>query len=92
VRACRNSTNPLVEGGGGGGEGGGSVEGGGAEVGQPDGAQKTSPWLGFHVGGGTPLIPGTLLVSADVIQSIPKISFMVSADVSQPIPIIFCIG
>jgi hypothetical protein len=47
---------------------------------------------GGGVGGGTPLIPGTLLVSADVIQPIPKISFMVSADVSQPIPIIFCIG
>jgi hypothetical protein len=48
--------------------------------------------LGFCVGGGTPLIPGTLLVSADVIQPIPKISFMVLADVIQPIPIIFCIG
>jgi hypothetical protein len=29
--------------------------------------KKISPWLGFHVGGGTPLIPGTLLVSTDVI-------------------------
>jgi hypothetical protein len=34
VRACRNSTNPLIEGGGGG------VEGGGAEVGQPNGVKK----------------------------------------------------
>jgi hypothetical protein len=48
--------------------------------------------LGFRVGGGTPLIPGTLLVSTNVIQRIPKISFMVSADVIQLIPIIFCIG
>jgi hypothetical protein len=38
---------------------------------------QISPRLGFRVGGGTPLIPDTLLVSADVIQ---------------PIPIIFCIG
>jgi hypothetical protein len=53
---------------------------------------QISPRLGFCVGGGTPLIPGTLLVSADVIQSIPKISFMVSANVIQPIPIIFCIA
>jgi hypothetical protein len=29
---------------------------------------QISPRLGFHVGGGTPLIPDTLLVSADVIQ------------------------
>jgi hypothetical protein len=33
VRACSNSTNPLVEGGGGGAEGGGGVEGGGTEGG-----------------------------------------------------------
>jgi hypothetical protein len=52
---------------------------------------QISPRLGFHIGGGTPLIPGTLLVSIDVIQPIPKNSFMVSADVIQPIPIIFCI-
>jgi hypothetical protein len=50
---------------------------------------QISPQLGFHVGGG---IPGTLLVSTDVIQLIPKISFMVSTDVIQPIPIIFCIS
>jgi hypothetical protein len=52
---------------------------------------QISPRLGFCIGGGTPLISGTLLVSADVIQPIPKISFMVSTDVIQPIPIIFCI-
>jgi hypothetical protein len=61
-------------------------------VGSPMAQKQISPRLGFCVGGGTPLIPGTLLVSADVIQPIPKISFMVSADVIQPIPIIFCIG
>jgi hypothetical protein len=50
-------------------------------VGSLTAQKQISPRLGFHIGGGTPLIPGTLLVSADVIQSIPKISFMVSADV-----------
>jgi hypothetical protein len=34
--------------------------------------QKNSPQLGFHVGGVTPLIPDTLLVSADIVQPIPK--------------------
>jgi hypothetical protein len=53
---------------------------------------QISPQLGFCVGGGTPLIPGTLLVSTDVIQPIPKISFMVSAEVIQPIQKIFGIG
>jgi hypothetical protein len=53
---------------------------------------QISPRLGFCVGGGTPFIPGTLVVSAYVIQPIPKISFMVSVDVIQPIAIIFCIG
>jgi hypothetical protein len=33
---------------------------------------KISPRLGFHVGGVTPLIPDTLLVSADIMQPIPK--------------------
>jgi hypothetical protein len=31
-----------------------------------------SPRLGFHVGGVTPLIPDTLLVSANIVQPIPK--------------------
>jgi hypothetical protein len=53
---------------------------------------QISPRLGFRVGRGTPLIPGILLVSADVIQPIPKILFMVSADVIQSISIIICIG
>jgi hypothetical protein len=53
---------------------------------------QNSPRLEFRVGGGTPLIPGILLVSADVIQLIPKISYMVSADVIQSIPIIFYNG
>jgi hypothetical protein len=32
------------------------------------------PRFGFHVGGVTPLIPDTLLVSADIVQPIPKCS------------------
>jgi hypothetical protein len=54
--------------------------------------QKNSPRLRFCVGGVTPLIPDMLLVSADIVQPIPKMWFIVSADVSQPIPIIFCIN
>jgi hypothetical protein len=34
--------------------------------------QKKSLRLGFHVGRVTPLIPDTLLVSADIVQPIPK--------------------
>jgi hypothetical protein len=52
---------------------------------------QISPRLGFHVSRGTSLIPGTLLVSVDIIQPMPKISFMVSTDVIQPILIIFCL-
>jgi hypothetical protein len=33
---------------------------------------KISPRLEFQVGGVTPLIPDTLLVSADIVQPIPK--------------------
>jgi hypothetical protein len=47
---------------------------------------QISPRLGFRIGGGNPLIPDTLLVSADVIQPIPKNSFMVLAGLCQPIP------
>jgi hypothetical protein len=53
---------------------------------------QNSPRLGFHVGGVTPLIPVTFLVSAELCQSIPIMRFMVSADLIQPIPKIFCIG
>jgi hypothetical protein len=50
-------------------EGGSGVEGG--KIGQPDGAKKfttirVSRWRG------TPLIPDTLLISTDIVQSIPK--------------------
>jgi hypothetical protein len=48
--------------------------------------------LGFHVGGVTPLIPSSFLVSAKLCQPIPIMRFMVSADLIQPIPKIFCIG
>jgi hypothetical protein len=51
-------------------EGGGGTEGG--KLGQPDGANENLPRLGFHVGRVTPLIPDTLLVTADIVQSIPK--------------------
>jgi hypothetical protein len=47
---------------------------------------QISPRLGFRIGGGNPLIPDTLLVSVDVIQPIPKNSFMVSAGLCQLIP------
>jgi hypothetical protein len=53
---------------------------------------QISPRLGFHIGRVTPLIPGTFLVSAELCQSIPIMRFMVSADLIQPIPKIFCIG
>jgi hypothetical protein len=76
----------------GGGVEGGRVEGGGAKVGQPDGAKPNFTVIRVSRRRGTPFIPGTLVVSAYVIQPIPKISFMVSVDVIQPIPIIFCIG
>jgi hypothetical protein len=54
--------------------------------------KQISPRLGFHVGGVTPLIPGTFLVSAELCQPIPIMRFMISADLIQPIPKIFCIG
>jgi hypothetical protein len=53
---------------------------------------QISPRLGFNVGGVTPLIPDTFLVSAELCQSIPIMRFMVSSDLIQPIPKIFCIG
>jgi hypothetical protein len=53
---------------------------------------EISPRLGFHVGGVTPLIPGTFLVSAELCQPIPIMRFMVSVDVIQPIQKIFGIG
>jgi hypothetical protein len=56
-------------------EGGSGAEGG--KLGQPDGANQNFTVIRFCVGGVTPLIPDTLLVSADIVQ---------------PIPIIFCIG
>jgi hypothetical protein len=63
------------------------------KLGSPTMRNQIPPRLGLHVGGGvTPLIPSTLLVSADIAQPIQKMRLMVSADVSQPIPIIFYIG
>jgi hypothetical protein len=53
---------------------------------------QISPRLGFHVGGITPLIPGTFLVSAELCQPISIMRFMVSVDLIQLIPKIFCIG
>jgi hypothetical protein len=45
------------------------------------------PRLGFRVGGGTPLIPDTLLVSADVIPIIFCIGWLTSADTNKAQPI-----
>jgi hypothetical protein len=47
---------------------------------------KISPRLGFRVSGVTPLIPNTLLVSADIVQPIPiifSISWLTSADTNM---------
>jgi hypothetical protein len=60
-----------VTGVGGGTEGGDGVEG--RKIGQPDGAKTNFTTIRVsRRGGATPLIPSTLLVSADIVQSIPK--------------------
>jgi hypothetical protein len=80
-----------VEGGGKGTEGGG-VDGAASReaaaqrvgnLGSLTAQTKISLWLGFCVGGVTPLIPDTLLVSADIVQPIPiifGIGWLTSAD------------
>jgi hypothetical protein len=79
-----------IEGGDEGTEGGGGVEG--RKIGQPDSAKWNFTAIRVSRRHRTPLIPDTLLVSAGIVQSIPKMWFMASADIIQPIPIIFHIG
>jgi hypothetical protein len=61
------------------------------KLGSPTAQNQISLQLGFHVGGVTPLILGTFLVSAELCQPIPIMRFMVSTNLIQPIPKIFCI-
>jgi hypothetical protein len=80
-----------VEGGGGGIEGAALREAA-LRLGSLMAQNQISPRFGFRIGGVTPFIPGTFLVSTELCQSIPIMRFMVSADLIQPIPKIFCIG
>jgi hypothetical protein len=95
-----------VEGGSGGIEGAASREAA-SRLGSLMAQNQISPRFGFRIGGVTPFIPGTFLVSTELCQSIPIMRFMVSTelcqsipimrfmvstDLIQPIPKIFCIG
>jgi hypothetical protein len=59
---------------------------------QPHGVVEKFSGFGFAGPGGPAFIPGSLFVSADLGQPIPKILLFVSANLGQLIPTIIRIG